>query len=316
MSDALFSLTWNLHFEQMNGFIIVDKPAGMTSHDVVNVVRRITGMKKVGHTGTLDPFATGVLPIAVGEGTKAIPFLDETCKEYRAVLRLGEITDTQDLTGDLIESRDWRGITGETIDAIVPFFTGGIKQLPPMFSALKHKGVPLYKLARRGVEITREPREIEVYSLLVERLDLPEVYITVRCSRGTYVRTLAHDMGVSLGCGAHLVRLQRTVSGTFDLSMAMSLDQLAAFSAAGKVDAVIITPYSALAHLQDFQVNDCGKAKVACGVNPDEDDITTQPVAPLCHGERVRISQDKRLLAVAEMVAENGWKIKLVRVFN
>jgi tRNA pseudouridine55 synthase len=315
-SGALFSLTWKTLFEQMNGFIIVDKPAGMTSHDVVNAVRRMTGVQKVGHTGTLDPFATGVLPIAIGEGTKAIPFLDETRKVYRAVLRLGEVTDTQDLTGDLIESRDWRGVTPETINAVAAFFTGRIKQIPPMFSALKHKGVPLYKLARRGVEITREPREIEVFSLLVERLDLPEVYLTVSCSRGTYVRTLAHDMGASLGCGAHLVRLQRTVSGTFNLSMAMSLNQLVVLTAAGKVDTVIITPYDSLAHLQDIQVSDSGKAKVACGVNPEESDITTKPVAPPSRGERVRISQGKRLLAVAEMVTGNGWDFRLVRVFN
>jgi tRNA pseudouridine55 synthase len=315
-SGALFSLTWKPLFEQMNGFIIVDKPAGMTSHDVVYAVRRMTGVKKVGHTGTLDPFATGVLPIALGEGTKAIPFLDEARKEYRAVLRLGEVTDTQDLTGELIENHDWRGVTPETINAATAMFTGRIKQVPPMFSALKHKGVPLYRLARRGVEITREPREIEVFSMLVERLDLPEVSLTVNCSRGTYVRTLAHDMGVSLGCGAHLVRLQRTVSGPFDLSMAMSLDRLAALAATGEIDAVIITPYDALSHLHDFQVNESGRAKVACGVTPKESDLNNLPAAHLSRGERVRISHGKRLLAVAEMIAENGWNMRIARVFN
>jgi tRNA pseudouridine55 synthase len=315
-SGELFLLTWKTLFEQMNGFIIVDKPAGMTSHDVVNAVRRMTGLQKVGHTGTLDPFATGVLPIAIGEGTKAIPFLDEARKEYRAVLRLGETTDTQDLTGDLIESRDFRGITRESINEVAHCFTGRISQIPPMFSALKHKGVPLYKLARRGHEIIREPREIEVYSLAIERIDLPEVSFTVNCSRGTYVRTLAHDMGVSLGCGAHLIRLQRTVSGPFDLTMAMSLDRLAALTSTGKVGAVIITPYDALAHLQDIQVTDSGRAKVACGVIPDESDFTTLPAAPLALGERVRISHGKRLLAVAEMAAVKDRNIHLVRVFN
>jgi tRNA pseudouridine55 synthase len=300
----------------MNGFIIVDKPDGMTSHDVVYAIRRMTGVKKVGHTGTLDPFATGVLPIAIGEGTKAIPFLDEARKEYRAVLKLGETTDTQDLTGKLIESRDWREVTPETMNGVAECFTGRIRQVPPMFSALKHKGVPLYKLARRGVEITRESREIEVFSLVVDRLDLPEVSFTVSCSRGTYVRTLAYDMGVSLGCGAHLVRLQRTVSGPFDLTMAMSLDRLAALTAAGNVDTVIITPYDALSHLQDLKVSDSGRAKVACGVIPDESDFSTLPAAPLSLGERVRISHGERLLAVAEVGADNDWNIRLVRVFN
>jgi len=300
----------------MNGFIVVDKPAGMTSHDVVNAVRRMTGVKKVGHTGTLDPFATGVLPIAVGEGTKAIPFLDEDRKEYQAVLRLGEVTDTQDLTGALVESRDWRGIRPESINAAAALFTGRIIQIPPMFSALKHKGVPLYKLARRGVEITREPREIEVFSLSIVRLDLPEISLTVNCSRGTYVRTLAHDMGRTLGCGAHLVRLKRTLSGPFSLSMAISLDRLKDLTGAGKIDEIMITPYDALDHLHDFQVNEGGRDKVSCGVSPAETDINNPPSSTLLQRERVRISYGKRLLAVAEMIEEKAWNMRLVRVFN
>ena len=201
----------------MNGFIVVDKPSEMTSHDVVNIIRRLTGQKRAGHTGTLDPFATGVLPLALGEATKVIQFLDEACKEYRAVMKLGETTDTQDCTGNAIDLGDWRNITPDDVTRVVSAFTGRVSQLPPMFSALKHKGVPLYKLARRGDEVIREKRDIEVFSLVIERIELPLVAFTVRCSRGTYVRTLAHDMGGELGCGAHLVSLQRTASGPFHL---------------------------------------------------------------------------------------------------
>ncbi|HXC93405.1 MAG TPA: tRNA pseudouridine(55) synthase TruB, partial [Geobacteraceae bacterium] len=186
------------------GFLAVDKPSGMTSHDVVAILRRTFQQKKIGHTGTLDPFATGVLPIALGEGTKAIPFLDESFKEYQAVLRLGISTDTLDFTGEVIAEREWGQITPEMVFATIPGFTGSILQTPPMFSALKRNGVPLYKLARNGETVEREPRRIEIQSLRIDRIDLPYVAFTVRCSRGTYVRTLADDIGEVLGTGAHL----------------------------------------------------------------------------------------------------------------
>src|SRR5512144_2719482 len=165
----------------MDGFIVVDKPAGMTSHDVVNSVRRLAGMNKVGHTGTLDPFATGVLPVALGEATKAIPFLDESVKEYRAVMRLGESTDTQDCTGAVIRRGEWQGLPSARIKETARLFLGRGSQIPPMYSALKRGGIPLYRLARRGEVVHREPREIEVYSLTIDRIDLPDVAFTVRC---------------------------------------------------------------------------------------------------------------------------------------
>ena len=205
----------------------------MTSHDVVASVRRLAGMKKVGHTGTLDPFATGVLPVALGEGTKAIPFLDESVKEYRAVMRLGESTDTQDCTGTIIRSGAWQGITPVRIEETARLFLGRGSQVPPMYSALKRDGVPLYRLARKGEEVHREPREIEIFSLVIDRIDLPEVAFTVSCSRGVYVRTLASDLGDRLGCGAHLVELRRNASGPFTLDQAFSLEKLAVASGRG-----------------------------------------------------------------------------------
>jgi tRNA pseudouridine55 synthase len=300
----------------MNGFIVIDKPAGITSHDVVHAVRRITGVKKAGHTGTLDPFATGVLPVALGEGTKAIQFLDESRKEYRAVMKLGEATDTQDLSGAVTSRTDWLAVTPDDIDRVVARYTGRISQVPPMFSALKHQGVPLYKLARRGTDIIREPREIEIFSLKIDHLDLPEVAFTVSCSRGTYVRTLAHDMGAELGCGAHLVRLQRTVSGPFNLSMALPLDRVASLAKVGELTDIVISPYDALAHLPDLHVSDRGKALVANGVVPEMGEFTGLPATSFGLGERVRISRERRLLAIAEITAECNQVMRLVRVFQ
>ena len=207
----------------LDGFLVVDKPSGMTSHDVVSILRRTFQQKKIGHTGTLDPFATGVLPIALGEGTKAIPFLDESFKEYQAVMRLGISTDTLDFTGKVIDEREWGQITPETVSQTVLRFIGPILQTPPMYSALKRNGVPLYKLARNGESVVREPRRIEIQSLQIDRIDFPYVAVTVRCSKGTYVRTLADDIGEALGTGAHLAELRRTASGPFTLSTAKTL---------------------------------------------------------------------------------------------
>ncbi len=300
----------------MDGFIVVDKPAGMTSHDVVYAVRRITGEKKAGHTGTLDPFATGVLPVALGEGTKAIRFLEEKVKEYRAVMRLGESTDTQDSTGVIIERGDWRAVTRDVMDRVAAGFAGRISQVPPMFSALKQNGVPLYKLARRGTEVAREAREIEVFSLVLDRFELPEVAFTVRCSRGTYVRTLAHDMGLLLGCGAHLVSLQRTASGPFVLTGAVTLERLALLGASGGIAAVVVSPYVALAHLPDLEVNAMGQARLANGIIPEAGDFIRFPDSLGNGGGWVRISRCNTLLAVAEMSDMSARRMRLIRVFN
>ena len=169
----------------INGFVVIDKPAGITSHDVVSLVRRILGIKKVGHTGTLDPFATGVLPIAVTDGTKAIPFLDEGSKTYEALLRLGVTTDTLDMTGTLLSESDPSHVTPAQFLSTLSQFTGAISQIPPMYSAIKQGGQPLYKLARQGVEVERKARYVEIYSLEQLSFNLPHVAIRVVCSRGT-----------------------------------------------------------------------------------------------------------------------------------
>lgn len=304
----------------IHGFIVVDKPVGMTSHDVVGMVRRMVGQKKVGHTGTLDPFATGVLPVALGEGTKAIPFLDEGIKEYQAVMVLGAATDTQDYTGTVIRTGDWTCIDEAMVVTVCSSMVGKQNQLPPMFSALKKNGVPLYKLARQGEEVEREPRNIEIFSLVIDRISLPEVTFTVRCSRGTYVRTLAHDMGERLGCGGHLLQLRRTMSGPFTLGDAITPEALQERLRLG-VDAIgLVTPHGALAHMQDLALSSAGVTKVMHGIAPTERDLAAAPARVLQQGDLVRLSVDGNLLAVAETMMPSGQggqlSFRLSRVFN
>jgi len=295
----------------LNGFFVIDKPAGVTSHDIVAMVRRAIGQKKVGHTGTLDPFATGVLPVAVGEATKTIQFLDESEKEYRAVLRLGIATDTQDLTGQVISERDWSRLTAADLERLVPQFLGRISQLPPMFSALKRDGVPLYKLARKGIEVEREPREVEIHTLSFDWIRLPEACFTVRCSRGTYVRTLACDIGEALGCGAHLLELRRTRSGLFREAEAIGIEELAG---SRHQESLLFPLDRALGHLRQLHLTEAGGRKVGNGVAPGASDLSEPVLAELRPGEQVRLYLAERFAAVAEWDSVKG--LRLSRVFN
>lgn len=305
----------------IDGFFLIDKQAGMTSHDVVSAVRRIAGQKKVGHTGTLDPFATGVLPVALGEGTKAIQFLDEAFKEYQAVMMLGVATDSQDCTGKVIETAEWRHVTPDAVVDVCTSFLGRQSQMPPMFSALKRNGVPLYKLARQGADVDRETRDIEIASCAVDWVKLPEVAFTVRCSRGTYVRTLARDMGHALGCGAHLVQLRRIKSGPFFINDAVTLDTLSQRFKTGFDSLGLVSPFTALSHLKNFILSDRGAAKVRQGISPRLDDFLFTPDTYPAHNELVRFSiSGENLVAVAEVVFSGGEEdqlhFKLARVFN
>ncbi|WP_226377610.1 tRNA pseudouridine(55) synthase TruB [Citrifermentans bremense] len=294
----------------MNGFFVIDKPAGVTSHDIVFKVRRAINQKKVGHTGTLDPFATGVLPVAVGEGTKAIQFLDESEKEYRAVMRLGIATDTQDLTGQVLSERDWSQLEAADLKRLVPQFLGLQKQMPPMFSAIKQGGVPLYKLARKGIEVEREAREVEIHSLSFDWIRLPEACFTVTCSRGTYVRTLACDIGEALGCGAHLLELRRTRSGLFREKDAISIEALAE---AVNQEGLLLPLDRALDHLRRLELSEAGGRKVQNGVVPSAADFAGA-TGEFQQGEQVRLYQGERFAAVAEYDMLKG--LRLARVFN
>lgn len=298
----------------LDGFLVIDKPSGMTSHDVVSILRRTFHQKKIGHTGTLDPFATGVLPIALGEGTKAIPFLDESFKEYRAVMRLGVMTDTQDLTGEAVSEREWSHVTPEMVSAIVPSFTGSILQVPPMFSALKRNGVPLYKLARKGETVAREPRRIEIQSLLIDRIDLPYVAFTVRCTRGTYVRTLACDMGEALGTGAHLTELRRIASGPFTLASAKTLEEVA--SAADPVAATsLVNPREALSHLPELCIGDSAYNRLRNGIAPSLSDMEGFS-GRLSEAGLVKIVFRDDLAAVCSPSLSEAGKFRIERLFH
>lgn len=304
----------------MDGFVVIDKPAGITSHDVVGTVRRIFRQKKVGHTGTLDPFATGVLPVALGEATKAISFLDESVKEYKATMRLGVSTDTQDLTGTVIRSVDYGHVIQTTILDAVRTFVGVINQTPPMYSALKRNGIPLYRLARQGCDVERDARQIEVFSLVIDAVELPYITFTVTCSRGTYVRTLASDIGDMIGCGAHLVSLRRTMSGTFSSRTAVSLEELAVAHENEKACDLLVSPRQALNNLRELQITERGVEKISHGVVPNKDEVFDFSGEGLCVGERLRLAKDDKLLAVAENLSilwgAEAKNLRLLRVFN
>jgi tRNA pseudouridine55 synthase len=209
-----------------DGVLLVDKAEGMTSHDVVALVRRKLEIKKVGHCGTLDPIATGLLLLTIGRGTKVQDLLMSEDKEYVGTLVLGVITDTQDRQGEVMEQRSVPALGENEIRAAFEKFRGDFYQLPPMVSAKKHRGVPLYKLARQGKVVEREPRLVHVYRYTVDRIAPPEIDFSVVCSKGFYVRTYVHDIGETLGCGAHLHALRRTKSGRFDVANAITVDQI------------------------------------------------------------------------------------------
>src|SRR6201993_4867466 len=209
-----------------DGILLVDKAEGMTSHDVVALARRKLGIKKIGHCGTLDPIATGLLLLTVGRGTKVQDLLMSEDKEYVGTFVLGVTTDTQDREGEIIQQRLVPQLDENQIRSAFEKFRGDFYQLPPMVSAKKHGGVPLYKLARQGKVVEREPRLVHVYRYTVDRIALPEIDFSVLCSKGFYVRTYVHDIGEALGCGAHLKSLRRTKSGRFDVANAISIDKI------------------------------------------------------------------------------------------
>src|SRR5258707_4454036 len=207
-----------------DGGLLVDKAAGMTSHDVVAIVRRRLQMKKVGHCGTLDPIATGLLLLTLGRGTKIQDLLMSEDKEYVGTFVLGVTTSTQDRQGEVTEQRPVPALDENEIRAAFEKFRGDFYQMPPMVSAKEHGGVPLYKLARQGKVVEREPRLVHVYRYTIDRIGLPEIDFSVLCSKGFYVRTYAHDIGETLGCGAHLKSLRRTKSGRFDLAQTINVE--------------------------------------------------------------------------------------------
>jgi tRNA pseudouridine55 synthase len=291
-----------------SGILLIDKPEGITSFGVVRRLKRVLGVKKIGHLGTLDPFATGLLPLGVNEGTKLTPFLMGEAKTYRATLKLGEETDTQDLTGK-ITARSDKLPEADTVRRMAARFVGEINQAPPMFSAVHHQGERLYNLARRGEKVEPAPRPVVIHKLQVEAVALPRVTFTVSCSKGTYIRTLAADLGKALGCGAHLVALRRLEVGPFSVEGAVTLEELQEM-APEDIWARIIPPARCLAGMKAVMVEPEEARQVAQGR------ALIRSGAELEAGEPVRVMNAGELVAVARVgLNEDMALIKPVRVF-
>ena len=239
----------------INGILNVYKEAGFTSHDVVAKLRGICRQKKIGHTGTLDPEAVGVLPVCLGSGTKLCDMLTDKSKEYEAVLLLGQVTDTQDVTGTVLEEHEVTADEEQAVEAIRSF-VGAYEQIPPMYSALKVNGKRLYELARAGKEVERKGRPVEIHSIEILSVSLPEITFRVACSKGTYIRTLCHDIGQKLGCGGTMKSLKRTRVGIFTIDGALKLSRLEELAAQGRLEENVIPVEAKFTELPALTVKD------------------------------------------------------------
>lgn len=290
---------------KIDGLLVVDKPEGITSMDVVREVKRRLRVKKAGHLGTLDPFATGVLPVVLNEGTKTIPFLQEEPKVYEAVLKLGEETTTDDGTGKVTARRTWDHIIPETIQTVVQSFSGEIRQTPPMFSAIKVHGTPLYRLARQGIEIERKEREVTIFDLRVQMIRLPEVHFRVSCSKGTYVRALGRDIGKVAGCGGHLLRLRRVQSGPFSIDHAIPWEKVKTLHDVQNVQPWLIPMEVLLQHLPEIIGDEQILRKIRFGRELLGRDVASQRLPSFGKGESVRILSSRgKLVAICRSEVE------------
>ncbi len=277
-----------------SGFLVVDKPAGCTSHDVVDEARRRFGTRRVGHLGTLDPQATGVLPLAVRAATKLVPFLPSMQKAYVGTVRFGIETDTLDAQGKVVRTHTGSLPDAASVEAALATFVGEIEQIPPMYSAVKQGGVPLHRLARRGEEVERAPKRVTIERLELLRFAAPDADISVLCGPGTYVRTLAADLGARLGCGALLQSLRRLQSGPFQITQAFTLEQLDEEAQAKKLDALLIPLDKAL------QI--------------DEITLREEAVRRLCNGGDVSPGSEFRRIPGTRAIAKDETGVPLALV--
>ena len=295
---------------ERSGILVIDKPTGPTSFDVVARVRSTLKTPKVGHTGTLDPLATGVLPICIGSATKLAGYLTEGDKTYEATVRLGESTDTQDAQGTILQKREVVDLTPARLEATLQRFRGPILQIPPMYSAVKVDGKRLYELARKGQEVERAPRPVTVYAFELLEFGVPEIRIRVRCSKGTYVRTLAHDLGEALGFGAHLTALRRTQSGPFSIAEAIPLQQVVELGPARREEAFAwLRPLAeAFAELPTLQLDAALVARKVLHGQPLE--LPASLAVP--EGQKVRLlGPSGEMVALAE---RRGAQLRYLRV--
>jgi tRNA pseudouridine55 synthase len=308
----------------MDGVIVIDKPAGKTSHDVVSEVKKLLGVKKAGHTGTLDPLATGVFPVCLNEATKLAGFLAGEDKEYRATMLLGVQTDTMDMEGKIVNQSD-NPVSEEKIRAVISAITGKIQQVPPAYSAVKYCGKPLYKWARSGVLLDMAPREVTIYSIVVEDISLPHVTFRVVCSKGTYIRSLCSDIGDILGTGACLYSLRRLKSGIFSEDIAVNLNDYVDNDKKNELLDKILPMTELLPLLATIELQDHSAAKLRNGWQPSVEMMKEHDLSLLKAGDMIKFTSRGYLLAVAEMLAPmsklSGFDGKtqaarIVRVFN
>lgn len=309
----------------MNGTVIVDKPSGKTSFDIVNDIRKVLKIKKIGHTGTLDPMTTGVLPICINEATKLIQFFTNDDKEYRATMLLGLETDTFDMEGRIM-TRKLPGVTSDEIEEAFQSFTGTIEQRVPRYSAIKFKGKPLYKWTREGVDITPPLRKIDIYRIRIEEIDLPYVSFFVACSKGTYIRSLCSDIGKRLGCGACLYKLRRIKSGHFKEESAIILEGLDKKEKERIIRANLLPITDALPNFCSITIDAEVADKIKKGYQPGIDVLKRYHTGDLVKGDVVKfVSENNRIVAIARMLVSSnemhrtcydGEVAKILRVFN
>ncbi len=286
----------------MDGLVIIDKPSGKTSHDIVAEIKRTLKADKVGHTGTLDPLATGVLPVLINRGTKLAPFLVTDSKEYQATLLLGIHTDTLDITGNVLSKRMPDVSEGDLV-RVIDALVGEKLQVPPLYSAVKFKGKPLYRWARRGITVTPPPRTVEVYAAVIRAINMPRVTIHVACSKGTYIRSLCSDIGETLGCGAALEALRRTRSGFFKEETALALEGLTDGQKKDRLLTSLIPLEQAIPGLKSLRVDEPLARRVRQGVQLTGGDLGADHIPFLAPGDVLKLlSAETGLVAVAEML--------------
>lgn len=291
------------------GFLVVDKPEGWTSHDVVDAARRWLGTRRVGHLGTLDPQATGVLPLAVREATKLVPYLESGAKRYEGTVHLGVETDTLDAQGREVRRHEGPLPDRAAVEAALLGFEGDIEQIPPMYSAVKQGGVPLHRLARQGQEVERAPKKVRIHQLSLVSFDDGRARIDVECSAGTYVRVLAADLGERLGCGAHLESLRRTACGPFLERDAATVEVLAAEAEAGTLEARLVPPARALGW-PTWTLSPTAEQRVRHG-----GDVPAGTVVRAAPGARIAaVDEEGELVAILEMRADRRlWPLRVLR---
>jgi tRNA pseudouridine55 synthase len=288
---------------EMNGVVVIDKRPGMTSHDVVLDVRRVSGVKKAGHTGTLDPLATGVLPVCIGEATKLVPFLVSVTKDYLVSMLLGVRTDTLDIEGVVLEEKEPQ-VTDQSVENALYGFLGRSEQTPPRYSAVKVRGMALYKWARKGIIVDPPPRMVEISHLTVEEISLPYVTFRMSCSGGTYVRSLCADVGDLLGCGACVAGLRRTRSGIFSEAAAIVMDRNDRQGNDDRVRASLIPLAELLPDMKTIVPEDPWLKRIKDGVQPRAEMVNRRDDIPfLDSGDMVKLTgSNGELVAIAELL--------------